>query len=243
MRPPVPKPPFLPAPNERPSLMDRAILLVVDPMCSWCWGFSPVVRAMHEAYAERAAIYPIVGGLRPLTADPLNDNAKAEIRHHWESVHSASGQPFDFSFFERDGFIYDTEPACRALVTVRFLEPKSSLDFLNRMHRAFYAENCDITDKDVLAELAEAAGVDRAGFLEFFPTRKMIYLTASDFFRSQSMGVSGFPTVILRANENLSLLSAGFRKFEDLKPHLDQWLESEPEQAPVNDKAAETDPL
>jgi len=37
----------------------------------------------------------------------------------------------------------------------------------------------------------------------------------------------------------LSLLSAGFRKFEDLKPHLDQWLKSDP----VTDKAAETDPL
>ncbi|NQV85185.1 MAG: DsbA family protein [Rhodospirillales bacterium] len=173
--------------------MDREILLVVDPMCSWCWGFSPVVRAMQDAYAERAAVYPIVGGLRPLTADPMNDNAKSEIRHHWESVHTASGQPFDFSFFDRDGFIYDTEPACRALVTVRFLEPKSSLDYLERLHRAFYAENRDITDKDVLAELAEAAGVDPAGFLEFFPTRKMIYLTASDFFVRKAWAFPVFP--------------------------------------------------
>jgi putative protein-disulfide isomerase len=211
--------------------MDREILIVVDPMCSWCWGFSPVVRAMHDTYAGRAAIYPIVGGLRPMTSDPMNEQAKTEIRHHWESVHKASGQPFDFSFFERDGFVYDTEPACRALVTVRFLKPKSSLDFLERLHRAFYAENRDVTDADVLSDLAEAAGVDRADFLEFFPTRKMIYLTASDFFRSQSMGVSGFPTVILRTDEKLSLLSAGFRPFEDIKPHLDQWLESDPEDA------------
>ena len=89
----------------------------------------------------------------------------------------------------------------------------------------------DVTDADVLSDLAEAAGVDRADFLEFFPTRKMIYLTASDFFRSQSMGVSGFPTVILRTDKKLSLLSTGFRPFEDIKPHLDQWLESDPKDA------------
>lgn len=219
--------------------MDREILLIVDPMCSWCWGFPPVVRALDDAYAERAPVYPIVGGLRPLTSDPMSDRAKEEIRHYWEQVHEASGQPFDFSFFDRDGFIYDTEPACRALVTVRFLKSKSSLIFLELLHQAFYAENRDVTDKDVLADLAEAVGVERSDFLQFFPTRKMIYLTASDFFRSQSMGVTGFPTVVLRSNEKLSLLSAGFRPFDDIKPHLDQWLESDTEVS----TGAETAPL
>ncbi len=120
--------------------MDREILLIVDPMCSWCWGFSPVIRAIVDAYAGRAPVYPIVGGLRPLTSDTMNDRAKEKIRHHWEQVHEASGQPFDFSFFDRDGFIYDTEPACRALVTVRFLKPKLSLTFLELLHKAFYAK-------------------------------------------------------------------------------------------------------
>ena len=48
--------------------MDREILLIVDPMCSWCWGFSPVVRALNDAYGDRTPIYPIVGGLAVLTA-------------------------------------------------------------------------------------------------------------------------------------------------------------------------------
>jgi protein-disulfide isomerase-like protein with CxxC motif len=55
----------------------------------------------------------------------------------------------------------------------------------------------------------------------------MIYLTASDFFRSQSMGVSGFPTTVLKEGENLSLLSSGFMPFEDLKPRLDKWIAGE----------------
>ena len=91
-------------------------------------------------------------------------------------------------------------------------------------HRAFYAENRDITDAAVLAELAETAGVDRDAFLVAFPTRKMIYLTATDFFRSQSMGVTGFPTVVLRSEGNLSLLTAGFQPFAVLKPQLKNWI-------------------
>ncbi len=219
--------------------MDREILVIVDPMCSWCWGFSPTVEAMAGEYAGRVPVFPIVGGLRPLTAEPMSGRAKAEIRHHWADVENASGQSFDYSFFDRDGFIYDTEPACRALVTVRTLKPEAALGFLAAQHQAFYAENRDITDHDVLVDLAETAGVDRASFVDIFPTRKMIYLTASDFFRSQSMGVTGFPTVVLRTEGKLSLLTAGFRSFEDLKPQLDDWLESKPEVQ----NAAETDPL
>ena len=207
--------------------MDREILLIVDPMCSWCWGFSPSVEAMAEEYADRAPVFPIAGGLRPLTTKPMTEAAKAEIRHHWEDVGKASGQPFDFSFFERDGFVYDTEPACRALVTVRSLKPEAALPYLASQHKAFYAENRDITDPDVLAGLAEAAGLDRGTFAGAFPSRQMIYLTASDFFRSQSMGVSGFPTTVLREGENLSLLSSGFMPFEDLKPRLDKWIAGE----------------
>ena len=127
--------------------MDREILLIVDPMCSWCWGFSPTIGAMAEEFAGQAPIFPIVGGLRPLTEDPMTGQAKAEVRHHWADVEKASGQSFDYSFFDRDGFIYDTEPACRALVTVRTLKPEASLGFLAAQHRAFYAENRDITER------------------------------------------------------------------------------------------------
>ena len=206
--------------------MDREILIIVDPMCSWCWGFSPVLRALDEAYNNYAPVFPIVGGLRPLTSDPMNDRAKEEIQQHWKNVNEASGQPFDFSFFDRKNFIYDTEPACRALVTVRFLKPKCSLAFLELLHQAFYAENRDITDSNVLASLAEVVGVDPSDFKEFFPTRKMVYLTASDFFRSQSMGVSGFPTIILRSNEKLSLLSTGYQPLGDIRPKIDDWLKN-----------------
>jgi len=211
--------------------MDREILIIVDPMCSWCWGFSPVIRTLEKEYDSFAPIYPIVGGLRPLSSDPMNDRAKEEIQQHWQNVSEASGQPFDYSFFDRQNFIYDTEPACRALVTVRFLKPKSSLGYLEILHKAFYAENCDITDTNILADLAEAIGVDQRDFKEFFPTRKMIYLTASDFFRSQSMGVSGFPTTILRSNEKLSLLSAGYQPFSEIKPKIDDWLKDDVETA------------
>jgi putative protein-disulfide isomerase len=208
--------------NEGP---DREIIVVVDPMCSWCWGFSPTLTKMAETYETQAPVWLMAGGLRPLTEHPMDDDAKAEIRHHWEDVEKASGQPFDFSFFERDGFVYDTEPACRALVAMRTIKPEAAPGYLAVLHQAFYAQNRDITNEATLAELAAGEGVDEDEFIRVFSSRQTLYKTASDFHRAHAMGVRGFPTVMLRTDEKMQMLTAGYTPFERLQPVIEQWLE------------------
>ena len=44
------------------------------------------------------------------TGHGMDEATKASIREHWEHVRDASGQPFDFAFFDRPRFVYDTEP-------------------------------------------------------------------------------------------------------------------------------------
>ena len=95
------------------------LVYFADPMCSWCWGFSPVIEAIQQRYGPALPIRLIVGGLRPWTTAPITAHERADIRQHWEHVRDASGQPFDFTFFDRAGFVYDTEPASRAIVVLR----------------------------------------------------------------------------------------------------------------------------
>jgi len=94
------------------------LIYFADPMCSWCWGFAPVIDAIRERFGRDLPIRLIMGGLRPGTTKPMTEAAKRTTREHWEHVHEASGQPFDFTFFEREGFVYDTEPAAKAVVVV-----------------------------------------------------------------------------------------------------------------------------
>lgn len=96
--------------------MDRQIIYVADPMCFWCWGFSPVIHSIRESFDGTLTVQLLMGGLRPGTTDPMDEAAKIMVREHWDHVREASGQPFDFGFFDRAGFVYDTEPAPRAVV-------------------------------------------------------------------------------------------------------------------------------
>jgi len=214
-----------PEPNNTDK--DREILYIADPMCSWCWGFTPTIRAMAERAAGAVQLTMMMGGLRPLTRTPMDEAQKVEIRHHWETVEKRSGQPFNYSFFERDGFIYDTEPACRAVCVVRSLARPLMLDYFEAVQRAFYAENQDVTDGAVLQAIARKKGVDHVAFGERFNDVGSAYETSGDFQSARQLKVTGYPTVVLRNGQAYGVLTAGFQTWDALQPTFEMWLSRE----------------
>ncbi len=207
--------------------MDRKLLYFADPMCSWCWGFSPVMDRVKEKTADTADLQIFVGGLRPFTDHAMTDRDKDYVRNHWTHVAEASGQPFDFKFFERSDFTYDTEPACRAVVAVRRVAPELAPAMLARLHKAFYAENKDTTDPKVLAELANEVGVPLSEFEIAFQDQDTKQETLADFYYAQRSQITGFPTLVgVAEGEDPVALTIGFRPWENLEPALDQWLAS-----------------
>ena len=203
------------------------LIYVADPMCSWCWGFSPVISQITQQFGSSLPIRLIMGGLRPGTTEPLDEKGKRTIREHWDHVHSASGQPFDMAFFDRQGFVYDTEPASTAVVVVRRSGMDGALAYLERVHRAFYAENRDVTSIEVLTELAEQAGADREEFSDALRSSEAQQEVWSDFTISRQAGITGFPTLLAGPGGNApyGIVTQGFQPPERILPVLAQWLD------------------
>src|SRR5262245_51739588 len=149
-------------------MAEKRLVYFADPMCSWCYGFAPVIAAIAERFENRMPFDLVMGGLRAGNTNPMRPEDKDYIRSAWTRVNGATGQPFDFGFFEREGFVYDTEPACRAVVTARRLLPHIALGFMGRIAQAFYAENRDMTSAEEIAGVAEEAGFERDRFKEAF---------------------------------------------------------------------------
>lgn len=205
---------------------ERRILYFADPMCSWCWGFAPVIAAIAGVCTPRVAIRLCVGGLRPFTTRPMDERDKAFVRHHWDTVAAETGQPFDFAFFQREAFVYDTEPACRAAIAVRGLAPELTLRHFTLLQQAFYAENRDVTQASVLADIA-AAFVARDDFAAVFAAPEVREATLADFHLAKRLGITGFPTVLLVENNRAAILTAGWQPFAALEEPLRAWLAGE----------------
>jgi putative protein-disulfide isomerase len=203
--------------------MSKEIIYVADPMCSWCWGFSPAIEALRGRFSARMPVRLLVGGLMPNLNNRLTDESKSEIRHHWEQVHEATGQPFCFDFFEHENFTYNTEPSCRAVVVARNIAPELSFPFLANIHEAFYVGNRDVTDPKILLAVAEETGIDPQNFATIFNAKETMEETFRDFQTSRQMNVGGFPSVLLRDDEDYAFLTVGYQPLENLEPIIDIW--------------------
>ncbi|RAK69241.1 DsbA family protein [Phenylobacterium kunshanense] len=202
------------------------LIYFADPMCSWCYGFSPVIDQIRRAYGDALPIRVVMGGLRPGTDTPMTPEAKRQVAGHWTHVHEASGLPFDPAILDRDGFIYDTDPAARAVVVVRRRGEDVAARYLGAAQRAFYAENLDVTSGEVLADLAADFGLDRDDFLAAWSSDDARQETWRDYAISQRAGVTGFPTLVGGPNEQgaFGVVTRGYAPPEQVLAVLRDWI-------------------
>ncbi|WP_300729820.1 DsbA family protein [Pseudomonas sp.] len=206
--------------------MSTRLIYVMDPMCSWCWGFAPVAQALvDQARAAGVETHLVVGGLRTGSVAALDPGTRRYILDHWQAVAEATGQPFTHEGALPHGFVYDCEPACRAVVAARSLTPEGAWALLKLIQHAFYVEGRDVTQAGVLVALAEAAGVGRSEFAAAFDSAEQQGATAADFAWVQGLGVAGFPTLLAERDGQLALLTNGYQPLPALSDLLSRWLE------------------
>ena len=188
-----------------------------DPMCSWCWGVSPTMKELATYCDSRNINFTLhVGGLRPGGGDEWNSQFKAFLRHEWETVYQRTGQPFGFSLLDKTEFNYDTEPACRAVVTMTLLlqnRPNpihAILAFFSGIQRQFYVDGADPKQPEFYRDLCMEADVAYEDFLQVFQSDDAKSATVQEFQRCRSWGVRGFPSILLDVNGKMIPLASGY---------------------------------
>ncbi len=192
------------------------LVYVGDAMCSWCWGFAPVVERLIASHDLDARL--ILGGLRPgEAAQPLSDRLKAFLLHHWERVEAVSGQPFDRDALQaRDAtWMYDTEPAAVAVAAMRRIRPEKEMPYFLAVQRAFYSEGIDITSSSALVAVATRF-VDEDAFTRTLADPASRTLAWDDFAEARRLGATGFPTTLLEIDGRLRMLGAGYRSYREI---------------------------
>ncbi len=205
--------------------MVKSLIYVVDPMCSWCWGFSPVIEEMVRRYGDQVTIEILLGGLRPGNIERFDEGRRAYIFSHWHAVHERTGQPFNFNFHPEPSFIYDTEPSSRAMLVVRQLAPDREFVFLKTVQEAFYVKNQDVTHTEILADLASIQGIDRDWFLKGFNDSAIKQSVWQAFDQARQLGVSGFPALLGQNGTDYVRFTQGYQPTEVLVPIIDKWLD------------------
>ena len=186
-----------------------------DPMCSWCYGFSPEMSEAKDSLSESIDFQMVMGGLRPYNTETMADLGDF-LKEHWEEVGKRSGQPFSYDILKDDSFVYDTEPACRAVVLMRTLQPESEFDFFKKIQHSFYEKNNNTNLTETYSELAATYGLDKEDFAKQFESDEIKEKIKADFTYSQQVGVRSFPTVVLQVKDQYYLIAQGYVKAETI---------------------------
>jgi putative protein-disulfide isomerase len=208
------------------------LIYIADPMCSWCYGFGPQLSTLLGGLPE-TPLEIVVGGLRAYNTQTMDEQLKTTLLSHWRHVEEKTGLPFSYEGLSRAGFIYDTEPACRAVVAARALAPTMALAVFHAIQHAFYAEGMDVTQGNVLADVASRTltqggfAIDPAKFHETWAAEKIIAATRADFEQTQRWEITGFPTLVLEHNGRLDLVSRGYTTVQDLVEVMQELIDGE----------------
>ncbi|MFG6428379.1 DsbA family protein [Roseateles sp. LYH14W] len=182
-----------------------------DPLCGWCWGAAPLVRAASAVLPLRLHGGGMMAGAQ---RQPVTPELRGYVMAHDQRIAEASGQPFGAPYRDvllRDGeAVFDSEPPTAAILAADALGGRG-LHLLAELQAAHYVQGRRIAEPAVLVELAGAIGLAEADFADELarqsagPVQTHIQQTRAFMART---GVRGFPGFILETPAGLSRLDA-----------------------------------
>lgn len=162
-----------------------------DPICGWCYGAAPAVRAV----AERLPVKLVMAGL--VTGDRVGPAADKEpyVRQAGARLQTVTGRAPSEAFFQwmrSPDAIAASGPPAVAVAAVQQAAPHTAVDFAHALTEAHYAEGMDPNDATAYAPLLAkyAPGL-------VLPDLHDETLQDAAFAEGRSLGITAFPTFAL----------------------------------------------
>jgi putative protein-disulfide isomerase len=187
-----------------------------DPMCSWCWGFKPVLEQVDQEYPELQRV-TVMGGLRGDSDQPMSDELAQLVQGAWRRIERATGQPFNHELWQRHRPLATTLPACRAVLAARLLDPQREWRYMVGMFQAYFTRALDPTQRGTYLDVADQTGLDLPAFESQLDSPAVELALQQDLQLTRKFGITGFPSVVLSLGSDHYLVSPGYQPIEGMR--------------------------
>lgn len=227
------------------------VYYVTDPICSHCWAIEPLLRRFKEQYGHYFNFHTVMGGLLEKwhdgPIDPANGIYKpADVAPHWREVGVYSRMPIDGSLMI-DNPVQSSFPPSRVFKVIQKNHNEElAYEYLRRAREELFAFNQNISEPSVMIKIANKLGLDGEAIVNEAEQPAGQQLLNEDFGLSRSLGVRGFPTIVMINEENKGIKIIGGRPFESYVDGLKQVLNKEelqPKQQPTLSSLLEKEKL
>ncbi len=200
--------------------MNNTILFYVhDPMCSWCWGFRPVLQRLQVLLPGDLKVNRVLGGLAPDSGSPMAEELRQYLQQKWQTVQSKiHGTEFNFEYWTNCTPRRSTYPACRAVIAARQQGSQYDEEMTYAIQKAYYREAKNPSDYATLVELATSIGLDPDEFKQACHSAATQQALVGEIELARQLGVQGFPGLVLVIDNTAHRIKIGYT---DARPMLD----------------------
>lgn len=191
--------------------MQTKLHYIYDPLCGWCYAAESL---LETAIASGNGLYELelhAGGLFQRMHIPAIK--RDMIRQSDARISQMTGQIFGDAYLkgllDNPQTIFDSLPTIAAILAAEKLQKNHAPFMLKAIQHAHYRDGKHIVQPDVLADIAEAIGLDRHEFAMSYeevlsgPVQSHI----DDTLRlMHHAGANGFPAFVLQKGDRLEKL-------------------------------------
>jgi len=174
-----------------------------DPMCSWCWAFSPSWKKIKAGLPSDIVTCVVLGGLAPDSDQPMAASMQERLQSTWHRIaETVPGTEFNHDFWRKCQPRRSTYPACRAVLAARAQNSAFEEPMIEAIQHAYYLNAQNPSDLDVLVALAKDVGCDSETFAAAINSEEINEELHDNIVFAQQLGAAGFPSLILRTKTN-----------------------------------------
>lgn len=207
--------------------MKSKIIYIYDPLCGWCYGFSPVIQKIEKAYSEKMDFEIISGGMVVGSREGLIGDFADYILKALPRLEEMTGVKFGEPYLSklRDKSLYQSSlKACIALEVFKSFNQKDAIAFASSVQKAQYIDGHDLQEDAVYTELIKPYGIAPDAFLQKLNSDEFRMETTNLFKMIQEWGITGFPAVILVKDNQFYLIAKGYVDYENLSNVIEKIL-------------------
>ena len=201
---------------------DRRVLIVTDPMCSWCWGMSEAVEKASVELRDDVEFDILLGGINTHGTQTIGEFGERHLLSIWREVHATTGQEFGFRL--PASFVYNSTLPCIAVEALRRFIQRPPFGYLHRLQQCLFVQGLNINDRLLLRQVALEFGMVKVEFDAALEDRELHDLVSAQFESSRGYGTNALPSVVVESDDDRRLLLGGYADAEMLVAQIRDWL-------------------
>lgn len=194
------------------------LFYVVDPMCSWCYAFSPTWQKILDDLPSDIKVVYVHGGLAPTSNATMPNNMQIMLQDVWKQIHKSVGTIFNFDFWTKCTPRRSTYLSCQAAIAGR-LQGKE-YEMISAIQQQYYINAKNPSNRDTLEVAAEIASLDTSKFKEDLESDKVLSKLQDDFKMRGQLKVNSFPSLVLKYKNNYFPIKIEYNNHEKMLHHI-----------------------